>query len=68
MNQAYRMGQAPHQGQAPDARDNESTNPYPETGYTQVVEYPENRNIGSVYEVSSSRSGTDPIYTEPGTL
>ena len=66
MNQAYRMEQPPHLGPAPDAQDGQSSNPYLETGYTQVVDYPEYRNIGPIYQASSSCS-TEPVYTEPPT-
>ena len=73
MNQAYSMEQ-PHLGQAPETPDGQSTNPYPEMGYIQVVDYPDYRNIGPIYQASSACSTvytepltTEPIYTEPAT-
>ena len=58
------MEQAHHPGQDPDVQDSQSTNPYPETGYTQVVEYPEYRNTGATYQAQDGQS-TNP-YLETG--
>ena len=64
VNQAYRMEQPPHPSQVPDVQDNKSANPYPETGYTEIVEYAEYRNTGATYQVQDGQS-TNP-YLETG--
>ena len=55
--------QAP-QGEAPEEQDGQSSTVY---GYTNVVEYPEYRNIGPTYHSSadSTCSNAETIYIEP---
>ena len=71
VNQAYRMGHVQQPAEALGAQDGQSDNPYPESGYIQVVDYPEcpeYRNTGVIYQTSSSlytsHSEAEPVYTE----
>ena len=63
MNQAYRLEQPPHNpGKAPDVQDGQSTNPYPETGFVQVVDYPEYRNSGVIDQAEAQDGQSSVAY------